>query len=116
MGQDAGELRHRVAIQQYVEGTRDGDGFPLPSAWVDYTKLWAKVAPLSGKDLIAAQADQSEVSARMKIRYREDINTKMRVVWKGRIFAIHSQALDDNETGNIYCTFLLSGGVERFPE
>ncbi|MFX8086549.1 phage head closure protein, partial [Acinetobacter baumannii] len=81
--------------------------------WSEYKKLWAKVTPLSAKDLIAAQADQSEVVARMKIRYREDITTKMQVLWKGRIFSIKSQALDDSEDSYTYCTFLLGQGVER---
>lgn len=110
----AGELRHRITVQAFTDDERDEDGFEIEPTWVDYTKLWAKVTPLSSKDLISAQSDQSEVVARMKIRYREDIDTTMRVIWKGRIFAISSQALDDNETGVTYSTFNLSGGVERF--
>lgn len=113
MGQNAGELRHRVTIQHYTEGGRDEDGFPIGGGWSEYKKLWAKVTPLSAKDLIAAQADQSEVVARMKIRYREDITTKMQVIWKGRIFSIKSQALDDNEDSYTYCTFLLGQGLEK---
>ncbi|MFU8927557.1 phage head closure protein [Acinetobacter puyangensis] len=110
----AGELRHRITVQVYQSGGRDDDGFPIPAQWIDYKKLWSKITPLSAKDLITAQANQSEVTARMKIRYRTDITTEMRVIWKGRVFAIQSQALDDNLTGNQYCTFLLSGGVEHF--
>lgn len=113
MGQSAGELRHRVIIQQYNQGGRDDDGFPLGEGWSEYVKLWAKVTPLSAKDLISAQADQSEVTARMKIRYRTDITTDMQVIWKGRVFSIKSQALDDNEDSYTYCTFLLGQGVER---
>lgn len=109
----AGELCHRITIQHYVAGGRDEDGYPIEGSWQEYKQLWAKVTPLSAKDLISAQADQSEVVARMKIRYREDINTTMQVIWKGRIFSIQSQALDDNETGNIYCTFLLGQGLEK---
>ena len=107
------ELCHRVTIQHYIAGGRDEDGFPIEGSWQEYKQLWAKVTPLSAKDLISAQADQSEVVARMKIRYREDITTKMQVIWKGRTFSIQSQALDDNETGNIYCTFLLGQGLEK---
>ncbi|AZP30400.1 head-tail adaptor protein [Acinetobacter pittii] len=113
MGQNAGELRHRVIIQHYIEGGRDEDGFPIECGWSEYKKLWAKITPLSAKDLIAAQADQSEVVARMKIRYREDITTKMQVLWKGRIFSIQSQALDDSEDSYTYGTFLLGQGLEK---
>lgn len=107
------ELCHRVTIQHFIAGGRDEDGYPIEGSWQEYKQLWAKVTPLSAKDLISAQADQSEVVARMKIRYREDINTTMQVIWKGRIFSIQSQALDDNETGNIYFTFLLGQGLEK---
>ncbi|WP_291349453.1 MULTISPECIES: phage head closure protein [unclassified Acinetobacter] len=109
----APELCHRITIQHYVAGGRDEDGFEIEGSWQEYQQLWAKVTPLSARDLISAQADQSEVVARMKIRYREDINTTMQVIWKGRTFSIQSQALDDNETGNIYCTFLLGQGLEK---
>ncbi|EPC2247682.1 phage head closure protein [Acinetobacter baumannii] len=109
----APELRNRVIIQAYTEPGRDDDGFPIEGGWSEYKKLWAKVTPLSAKDLIAAQADQSEVVARMKIRYREDITTKMQVLWKGRIFSIKSQALDDSEDSYTYCTFLLGHGLEK---
>ncbi|MFX8086610.1 head-tail adaptor protein, partial [Acinetobacter baumannii] len=54
MGQNAGELRHRVTIQAYTEPGRDEDGFPIEGGWSEYKKLWAKVTPLSAKDLIAA--------------------------------------------------------------
>lgn len=112
----AGELRHKVIIQRYSIAAKDKDGFELPSQWVDYVSIWSKITPLSSNDLISAQAEQSEVTARMKTRYRTDINTNMRVIWKGRIFAISSQGLDDNEEGYIYTTFNLSGGVERFDD
>ena len=116
MGIKAGQLRHRVTIEQYSAGESDDDGFELPSQWVVITKLWAKITPLSSKDLISAQSEQSEVTARMTVRYNTTINTAMRVIWKGRIFAIDSQGLDDNEDGYTYTTFNLSGGVEIFKD
>lgn len=113
MGQNAGELCHIVTIQHYVAGGRDEDGFEIEGSWQEYKQLWAKITSLKAKDLISAQANQSVVVAEMKIRYREDINTTMQVIWKGRTFSIQSQALDDNETGNIHCTFLLGQGLEK---
>ena len=108
----ASELRHRVSIQ-LLGPDRDSDGYPKPSDWVEYKKLWAKVTHLSGKDLIAAQASQSKVVARLKIRYREDINTDMSVIYKGKRYAIDSQALEDVGSRNEYITFLLSEGIQR---
>ena len=118
MAVNAGELKHRVTIQSYVKGGRDEDGYELPSEWIDYKKAYAKITPLSTKDLLSAQAADSEITARMKVRYRTglDIDTTMREIWKGRIFAIDSQGLDDSDTGVEYFTFTLSGGVEQFKD
>ena len=107
MTQRAGELCHRIKVQKLTSG-RDEDGYPIPEQWVDYMPLWAKVTHLSGKDLIAAQASNSKVVARLKIRYREDIDTTMRVIYKGKTYAIDSQALEDTNTGYESVTFLLS--------
>ena len=118
MAVNAGELRHRVTIQSYVKGGRDGDGYELPSEWIEYKKVYAKITPLSTKDLLSAQAAESEITARMKVRYGSglDIDTTMRVVWKGRLYAIDSQGLDDGDTGLEYTTFALAGGVEQFKD
>jgi len=109
----AGQLRHRVTIEKYVKGRRDDDGYNLPSQWIENGKLWAKVTPLSSKDLMSAQAEQSEVTARMMVRYNTEIDTTMRVIWKGKVYAIDSEGLDDNEDGVTYTTFNLSSGVEN---
>ncbi|MGB2081902.1 MAG: phage head closure protein [Psychrobacter sp.] len=109
----AGQLRHRVTIEKHNAGGRDDDGFELPSEWVQHSKLWAKITPLSSKDLISAQGEQSEVTARMMVRYNTEIDTGMRVIWKGRTYAIDSQGLDDNEDGMTYTTFNLRSGVEN---
>ena len=107
MSQNAGELRHRIMVQKLTSG-KDDDSYPIPEQWVDLMPLWAKVTHLSGKDLIAAQASNSKVVARVKIRYREDIDTTMRVIYKGKTYAIDSQALEDTNTGYESVTFLLS--------
>ena len=116
MAVKAGELRHRVTIERYVSAGRDADGFALPSGWVLFAKTWAKITPLSSKDLISAQAAQSEVTARMKVRYRTDIDTTMRVRWQNRLYAIDSQGLADNDSGVEYMTYNLRADVERFKE
>lgn len=115
-GVSAGELCHRVIIQRNVSNERDEYGHEQPANWQVFLTLWAKVSPLSAKDLFAAQAAQSQIIARLKIRYRTDIDSSMRVVFRGETYAIDSPALNDDETGNIYSTFLLSKGVEKFKE
>lgn len=115
-GINAGELCHRVVIQQNVSIDRDEFGHEQPADWQVFLTLWAKVTPLSARDLFAAQAVQSQVVARLKIRYRTDIKSSMRVIFRGETYSIDGPALNDDETGNIYSTFLLSKGVEKFKE
>ena len=107
------ELRHKVVIQSKGEGGRDEDGYDLPNAWTTYKNLWAKVTPVAARDLVLTQSKQTEVTARLKIRYRTDINTTMRVLWKDKIYSIQSEGLDDNVDGYTYTTFNLSSGVEN---
>lgn len=109
----ASELRHKVVIQTKVEGGRDEDGYELPNAWTTYKKLWAKVTPVAARDLAITQSELTEITARLKIRYRTDINTTMRVIWKDKIYSIQSEGLDDNVDGYTYTTFNLSSGVEN---
>lgn len=108
----ASELRHKVVIQTKVEGGRDEDGYSLPNAWTTYKNLWAKVTPVAARDLAITQSELTEITARLKIRYRTDINTTMRVLWKDKIYSIQSEGLDDNVDGYTYTTFNLSTGVE----
>lgn len=109
----ASELRHRVVIQSKGEGGRDEDGHPLPNEWTTYKTLYAKVTPVSARDLALSQSEVTEIVARMKIRYRTDIDTSMRVLWKDRIYTIDSEGLDDNVDSYTYTTFNLSTGVKN---
>ena len=107
MAVNAGELRHRVIIQEYIKGGRDDDGYELPSQWTEYIKLWAKITPLSTKDLLSAQAADSEVTARMKVRYRTDIDSKTRIMHRGQMYAIDGDPLPDDHSGLEYITLML---------
>lgn len=92
---DAGELRKRITIQQRSGSTQDGFGSPI-TTWGTYATVWAAVRPLSGRELIAAQAVQSEISHQVTLRYRSGITTAMRVLFGSRIFNI-TAVLDENE-------------------
>ena len=108
----ASELRHKVVIQSLGKGGRDENGFDIPSKWITYKTLWSKITPVSARDLALGQSELTEVTARLKIRYRTDINTTMRVLWKDKIYSIVSEGLDDNVDGYTYVTYNLSSGVE----
>jgi SPP1 family predicted phage head-tail adaptor len=55
----AGRLRHRITIQERVL-TQDSD-LNAVYDWQDVASVWAAIEPLSARELLAAQAAQSQV-------------------------------------------------------
>lgn len=77
-----GQLRHRITLEQDVH-TKDkyqGDVSTfLPRATVN-----AQVSPLSGKELLVAEQQQSLTTHRIKMRYFRGITSAWRVDFEGR--------------------------------
>lgn len=74
----AGLLRHKVTIQRAVDvQTGSGAVETVYENWL--VDVWAEVLPLSPRELIAARAVQSEITAKVRIRYRPGLDARMRV-------------------------------------
>lgn len=118
---DAGKLRHRLTIQR-LENIEDSSGEvqdsngDLIQEWVNVATVWGAIEPLSGREFIAAQAEQSKVVARITIRYRNDIDASMRIfhAYKDTYYNIEG-ILADKESGLEYLTLPVSEGV-RYTE
>ncbi|MCO1622241.1 phage head closure protein [Pseudomonas putida] len=108
----AGDLRHRVELQHQVSPRDHGSGEYGEPVWQKLVAVWAQVSPLSARDLIAAQAAQSEATARVVIRYRSDVLPTMRIVHRGQIYSIEGPPLEDDKSGREYLTILVSKGVK----
>src|SRR5690606_36164045 len=106
----AGPLRHRVTLQER-QLTQDSYGSPV-TEWVDVATLWAAVEPLSAREFIAAQAQQSQVTARIRIRYRPGVNGQMRILHRGKFYNI-AGVLADKESGLEYLTLPVTEGVNE---
>jgi SPP1 family predicted phage head-tail adaptor len=79
--------------------------------WVEFSKAWASIEALSAKDLIAAQAGQSEISGRIVIRYQAGVLPTMRVLYRDMIYSIQGPPLPDRKSGLDYLTLVVSKGV-----
>lgn len=95
----AGGLKRRITLQQHGTGA-DELGQPVLT-WVDVATIYASIEPLSGRELLAAQAVQSEVSHKITIRYQPQFaNPKamaaMRIIYNSRVFNIHA-SIDVND-------------------
>lgn len=108
----AGTLRHPIEIQHFSAVRDPGTGEFGEPDWRAFANTWASVEPLSAKDLIAAQAAQSEATARVVIRYRPDVLSTMRIIHRGQIYSIEGPPLEDDKSGQEYLTILVSKGVK----
>lgn len=105
----AGDLVHRVELQREVE-TQDPDTGEMTRDWQTYGAAWARVAPISVRNFIAAAADQSEVRAQITIRHRDDVQAEDRVLHRGLAYRVLG-VLPDPESGLEYITLPVSEGV-----
>lgn len=122
MSIEAGRLRHRVRIdrKQNLLDT-DDDVIQDPNTgevsweWAEVATVWAAIEPLSAREFIQSQAVQSEIVARIVIRYRTGLDASMRLVHvrNGSDFAFYDPAgfLADKETGLDYLTIPCKAGL-----
>ena len=92
----AGRLDLRVTVERFTT-TTDSWGQPVEK-WAPLFTCWAAVEPLAGREFIAAQAAQSEVTAIIRIRFRPWMTAQDRVIHNGTIYGIES--LVDVRSGN----------------
>jgi SPP1 family predicted phage head-tail adaptor len=75
----AGRLRHRVDIEAPIEEQDTTSGEMVVTGWSLFaSNVPAEIAPLSAREYLASAALQSDVTARITIRYRVGVLAKMR--------------------------------------
>ena len=84
----AGQLDQRVTVERFSR-TEDELGQPIES-WAPLFTCWAAVEPLTGREYIAAQAAVSEVTARIRMRFRPWMTAEDRVIHGGKTYNIVS--------------------------
>ena len=105
----AGELRQRITIQQKTI-TRDTYGAAVET-WAALATVWAAVEPMSGREYFQSQQINAEVTTRIRIRHRSDVDSTMRVVFGASTYDI--QAVIEPETNKrelqLMCREVVSG-------
>jgi SPP1 family predicted phage head-tail adaptor len=107
----SGKLRHRITVQNPVY-TQDSQTGAMTPAWQTFKEVWAAIEPLSARDFVAAQAQQSKVVARITIRYLPGITAAMRILHGSNIYVIEG-ILADKDSGLEYMTLPVSLGVKK---
>ena len=100
---DPGRLRERVTIQQATE-TRNRLGESVAS-WSTFAERWASVEGLSGREVLQAGQQQTEVTHRVRLRYVTGLKATMRILWRGRTLEITSLLEHNNRSEHeLLCT------------
>lgn len=82
----AGELSKRIIIKKEL----NQNDWIVTAEEDIITKCWAKITPISGRAYWEAQAQQSQITHEIVIRYKNNIDATMIVEYKGRKFDIDS--------------------------
>ena len=90
----AQRLRHRVDVDEQVEEVTSHDEV-VGHVWVPFAEnVPAEVLTGPGREPTAANAKQTETTARMTLRWFPGLLPTMRIRWEGRRFDIVSIELD----------------------
>jgi SPP1 family predicted phage head-tail adaptor len=88
---DAGEFDRRITLQRKTE---IDDGLAtVAGAWADIACVWAKLIPMSGKEILAAAENAAFANARFKIRRGSqwsDLNASDRLMFEDKAHDIVS--------------------------
>lgn len=85
---EVGSMRHRLAFQSRST-SQDAFGQPLLT-WVTYMTVWGAVEDLSGRELLAAQQVNAEVTTNILIRYRAGVLPVHRVFYDNTAYNIRT--------------------------
>ena len=87
---------NRCIIFQRLEAKEDDMGQDK-SEWKNYKTVWGTVKPYKSSEYNFMGKLKPEVTHRIYVRYREDITTDMRILYKGHTYAIAGPPLDVND-------------------
>jgi len=86
-----GTLRHRITFEQETRADDGGGG--SASTWANIfgiPTVWARVEPLSGREVLFGQQMQASVTHRITLRHKPEVTEAMRINFGGRLFNIRS--------------------------
>ena len=91
-----GNMRSRITIQTLGGSIDEGGG--QTTTWLELDVVWAHIRPLSGREILMADAQLGVVTHEIRIRYRTDVTTAHRIILGSRTFNIKAVLNpDDND-------------------
>ncbi|ABR86153.1 TPA: phage head closure protein [Pseudomonas aeruginosa] len=86
---NAGRLRHPLNLQR-VEVVQDPVTGEVIEDWVTVSREWASIEGVSGREFLAASAEQAETTYRITIRFRDDLDATWRLVSGATTYGIEA--------------------------
>jgi SPP1 family predicted phage head-tail adaptor len=83
-----GSLRHRVTLEAPTR--TDGEGGTAVISWTTVGSMFARIKPIAGREIVAADGSAARVTHEVLIRHRTDIAPTMRLVEGARVLDIHA--------------------------
>jgi len=83
---NVGKLRERPTLQAQSQAVDSyGD---IATTWADVATLWARFTPTKAAQVTLAGRDDAIREYTVTTRYRTDITTNSRLIWRGRKFDV----------------------------
>ena len=98
-----GELSERISVK-YLETSRNQYGDIVKIVELERCRIWAKVYPLTAKNIDSLPENTNKISYRVTIRRRRDIKPDDIILWRGRRLKMLSPPYDLNGE-RIYTAF-----------
>ena len=89
---NAGMLSQRITLQQRAAG-QDVLG-NASGAWSDVEQVWARARPLRSRELFAAGQTENVTDVEFTIRWRADVASTWRILWRGVAHDITGEPID----------------------
>lgn len=74
----SGKLRYKVSLQRRQDDQQPGG--QVEHSYVEVAKVWCGIASLTGREYLAAQQINSEISSKLTIRFRPEVDETYRIV------------------------------------
>ena len=106
----AGQLRHKVTLESRTESR--GSAGEVNQTWDAISAVWARVEPLSGRELERAQMLHAEVDYKVTIRHYQFVKAgpdlRVKHILDGTTYYLYVRSVvnpdDHNIVNELYCT------------
>ena len=108
-----GDLTERISVH-YLETSRNQYGDIVKVVELERCRIWAKVYPLTAKNIDSVPENTNRISYRVTIRRRSDIKPDDKIIWRGRELRLLSPPYDlDKYYTAFECEEVIEDGVSQ---